>query len=45
MTKDMVVFALSNKDDVCLQGLGVGLQLQRADGDIMIWNRTLYYYD
>jgi predicted Rdx family selenoprotein len=39
--KDLVAFALSNMEDVCLQGLGVGLQLQRVDGS-MIWNRKLF---
>jgi hypothetical protein len=37
-----VVFALSNMEDVCLQSLGVGPQLQRDDGG-MIWNRTSLY--
>jgi hypothetical protein len=41
--RDMFVFALSNKEDVCLQGLGVHLQLRRADGG-MIWNRTSFYH-
>ena len=44
MMKDLVVFALSNTEDVCLQSLGVSLQLQRADGD-MIWNRVSFYYE
>jgi hypothetical protein len=40
MTKDVVVFApSSNMEGVCLQGLGAGLQLQRADGSV-IWNPT-----
>lgn len=38
------MFALSNKEDVCLQGLGVCLQLQRTDGGA-IRNRTLFYCD
>ena len=43
------MFALSNMQVVCLQGLGVGLQLQRVDDDT-IWNldvvplRTLYCF-
>lgn len=40
MTEYVVVFALSNMDVVCLQGLGVVLQLQLANN--IIWNRTLF---
>lgn len=44
MSEETVMFALSNIEVVCLQGLGVGLQLQRAEDDT-IWNWTLFCHE